>query len=342
MDPSSLPILPASAVLQTQAMITPEQVDLIKRTICPPDTTDDELQLFIHQCNRTGLDPFNRQIYMIKRWNAAKRTAVAQVQTSIDGFRLIAQRSGEYEGQTAPQWCGEDGVWKDVWVPGYGQVFAARIGVWRKGFREPCYGVAIVSSYAVTDRDGKMSAMWAKMLETMIAKCAEALALRKAFPQELSGLYTSEEMQQAGGEESEEQKAVRSQKVEIPGAQSAHDGLPMPRPLTPARPLDIKPIPEYQKVKLKRKGGEPPVQEAEIVETPPPLPTPEAEDDIPMGEADPGSVITLKGSPLSKLTREQLEYLASHESDYVAQGNRTGRGVEAARVIAAAKQLIGK
>lgn len=166
-----------------------DEVNLIRDTVAT-GSTDLELKMFLSQCQRTGLDPITRQIYFIKG-----KTGKVMIQTSIDGFRLIAERTGKYEGQTKPEWCGDDGVWKEVWTLPKNPS-AARIGVWKTGFREPLYAVAIFNEYAQKDYQGKLSSMWAKMPTLMISKVAESLAFRKAFPNDLSGIYTSEEMAQ--------------------------------------------------------------------------------------------------------------------------------------------------
>jgi len=160
---------------------TQEQTQLISSTIAP-GCTSDELKLFAYACQRTGLDPFQKQIYAIKR---GKMT----IQVGIDGLRAIAERTGQLDGSET-FFCGPDGEWKDVWLAKEPPA-AAKTIVYRKGASHPFTAVA-----RFDDFNAKAN-LWLKMPAVMIGKCSECACLRKAFPADLSGLYSVDEMEQA-------------------------------------------------------------------------------------------------------------------------------------------------
>jgi phage recombination protein Bet len=163
--------------------------------------TSDELALFANVCKRTGLSPEMKQIYPVPRWDSKLGKNVFSFQTSIDGFRLIAERTGRYApGRQADyvyndknevisatayvKKCTQDGTWHEVAV------------------------TAFYEEYVQLTKDGKPTQFWLRMPHVMLAKCAESLALRKAFPAELSGLYTQEEMAQATIEEKPKNETI--------------------------------------------------------------------------------------------------------------------------------------
>lgn len=194
----------AIATPQQQLMqpgeFTKEDIELIKADICK-GATDAELRMFLKKCRHSGLDPFLKQIYSIQRWQAGDSGGgkmVHQTQVSIDGARLSAIRTGQYEGQLGPYYCGPDAIWREIWLED-GPPAAAKVGVLRRGL-QPLFATARYASYVQTKKDGKPNQMWTKMPDTMLAKCAEMLALRKAFPMELAGCYSSEEMGQASND----------------------------------------------------------------------------------------------------------------------------------------------
>lgn len=172
-----------------------DKVDLLKRTICK-GATNDELQLFLGVCKRTQLDPFTNQIYAVKRWDSTERKEVMKPQVSIDGARIVAERSGQYIGQEGPFWCGADGVWKEVWLDNDTMPSACKVVVFKRGSEKGFPAVAHWDEYVAKKKDGTITHMWETKPALMLAKCAEMLALRKAFPNDLSSLYSSEEMGQ--------------------------------------------------------------------------------------------------------------------------------------------------
>jgi len=199
--------------------------DPARRQLCKDlhakGASDLEYEHLLVVSTNTQLDPFKRQIYLVPRWDSKLGRNVYTPQTSIDGFRLIAERTGKYIGQLGPYWCGPDGKWVDVWLE-KGSPAAAKVGVLHADFKEPLWAVARFDAYAQTTSKGDLTVMWKKMGDVMIAKCAESLAIRKAFPDQTAGLYTSEEMAQS--EPQAQQVNPIKQIRDVEAAQSSDPG----------------------------------------------------------------------------------------------------------------------
>tara|TARA_R100000458_G_scaffold39271_1_gene36773 strand:+ start:3972 stop:4766 length:795 start_codon:yes stop_codon:yes gene_type:complete len=157
---------------------------------------DDQLEVFLLASKRYGLNPIANQIYPQLRGNNMTIT------TGIDGYRLIADRTGKYAGNDDPVFDDEDKPRK------------ATVTVYKMVGNERCAFSATArwDQYFPGEKQGFM---WKKMPHLMLGKCAEALAIRKAFPAELSGLYTSEEMEQAGSPNNSSEEAPKPQR-EVP------------------------------------------------------------------------------------------------------------------------------
>lgn len=165
----------------------PAKVELIKDTIAR-GASDDELMLFLHLAQRSGLDPFSRQIYLIERranvngeWKTTR-----QPQTGIDGLRLIADRTDRYAPGRQPSFT-YDADGRLATATAYVKKFVR--GEWHE-----VAATAHYDEYVQTKKDGQPNQMWSEKPHIMLAKCAEALALRRAFPAEMTGLYTADEV----------------------------------------------------------------------------------------------------------------------------------------------------
>lgn len=131
------------------------------------------------------LNPLTRQIHFVKRWDTEKNGWIWAAQVGIDGFRAIAERTGLYDGQDEPEFVYDD--------KSKGLVFC-RVKVYRKDWKRPAIGIAHFSEFAQLKKDGSPTRMWASKPHVMLAKCAEAAAFRKAFPEDSSGLYEEAEL----------------------------------------------------------------------------------------------------------------------------------------------------
>jgi phage recombination protein Bet len=167
-----------------------EKRDLILRTVCDDKTTDAEFEFFIETCKLRNLNPLAKQIYFIRR------SGRPTFQTSIDGFRLIASRTGEYAG------C--DPVEYDTESEEHPNKATCTVYRLVQGEARAFTASARWKEYEGTraSTNGRYPTKWDEMPYLMLGKCAESLALRKAFPEDLSGLYTDDEMDQADREQS--------------------------------------------------------------------------------------------------------------------------------------------
>ena len=153
----------------------------------------EDLLYFLHVCRHTQLDPLARQIYAVYRWDSRLGREKMVVQIAIDGMRLVAARSGLYAGQDDARFLPED---ESAEHPMKATVTVYRVSP-QTGERMPVTASARWAEYAPYNSKNELSGLWGRMPYTMLAKVAEALALRKAFPLECSGLYATEEMEQA-------------------------------------------------------------------------------------------------------------------------------------------------
>lgn len=165
---------------------TPQQCAMIRDTYAM-GASEKEFQVLMEVAKVRRLNPLLRQVHFVKRRDYQRDKDIWSVQVSVDGLRAIAERTGKYDGQDEPEYERDK----------EGLIIACRVKVYRKDWTRPAIGVAYWSEYVQTKKDGSPTKFWADMPHVMIAKCAEAIAMRKAFPEDMGGLYVDEEMQQA-------------------------------------------------------------------------------------------------------------------------------------------------
>lgn len=208
--PAELATMPKETRLAQQPApeYSNEQIRLLAETIAK-DCDQDELAFFLQVAKLKKLDPFTGQIHVVKRWDSSLGKKKMTVQVGIDGFRVIASRTNDLAGIDDPEYDTEEEEHPNI----------ARVTVYRYGRNDeriPYRATARWTEYAQTIKEGALGPMWKKSPYLMLGKCAEALALRKAFPDELSGMYTNEEMDQADNEVSAQQHSGKRLAVTQP------------------------------------------------------------------------------------------------------------------------------
>jgi|GEM_PF-7001283 len=192
----SLPTQNAAAAMD----FTREQLDIIRNTVAA-GTSDLEFALFIEVARRRRLDPFARQIYAVMRYDSESKSKRMVIQTGIDGYLAIAQRSQEFAGVDDIRFDREDAD--------HPNRATATVYRWSHGQRIPYTYTAFWREYVQVNKDGHPTRMWDRMPYTMLGKCALARALRQGFPEELSGIYTDDEMGQADNPDLDQQLEQR-------------------------------------------------------------------------------------------------------------------------------------
>ena len=177
------------ARVDTSIRFSEEERRVILETCCN-GAPQAEARALIAIAEARGMSPILGECYFVKRWDSQKGREVWAVQAAIDSFRIKAEQTGLYAGQDEPEYEYDE----------KGALMLARVRVWRKDWPRPAVGVARWKEYVQTTKGGSPTRFWAQMPHNQLAKCAEALALRKAFPAVLSKVYTPEEMAQADNE----------------------------------------------------------------------------------------------------------------------------------------------
>lgn len=216
-----------------QPLFTDEQRQMIRDTYAN-GASDAEFAVLMEIARARRLNPLLRQIHFVSRWDNEKRRPVWTAQVSIDGLRAIAERTGKYHGQDEPEYIDDAN----------GALRLCKVRVYRNDWTRPAVGIAYWEEYVQTTKDGGPTRMWARMPHVMLAKVAEALALRKAFPEDMSGLYAPEEMAQASRDEEPEQlpqpTAPAPRELPAPQARPEHPALEQVKAALAGLPDDAK------------------------------------------------------------------------------------------------------
>ena len=158
---------------------------------------DDSIQMVIEYCKACNLDPMQKPVHIMTMWDKNTKSMKDTIMPGIGLYRIQAARSNKYAGVSEPE---------------YGDTVNTKLGGVNISYPEWCkvtvkklIGTSIVEftakeywleNYAIAKKDSTApNAMWLKRPFGQLAKCAEAQALRKAFPEIITQQPTAEEME---------------------------------------------------------------------------------------------------------------------------------------------------
>jgi phage recombination protein Bet len=184
--------------IQKVSMSQTDIDSLTQAGIIPKGTPPEQVAIFASVCRERNLSPFSKQIYLIPR--GGKYT----IQTSIDGLRVIAERTGKYVASSDYSF-NEGKTQFEMLKEGLKIPITATVTVTKANGHTGTFTATVNwDSYYPGDSLGHL---WKKFPFLMLGKCAEALALRKAFPEAIGNIYIEEEMQQS-------EMVIEPQKIE--------------------------------------------------------------------------------------------------------------------------------
>lgn len=232
---------PTAPALQGE---TEEGLRALYKRLYAVGATDTEFEAFAATALGLGLDPRAKQIYAIQRFDKRENRKVLTIQLGIDGLRLIAQRSGQYDHTDEPLWCGPDGQWTDVWLDATHPPAACKVGVWRKGATGPTVGKVLYREFKQEN-----SSFWRDAPANQLAVRAESQALRKAFQAEIGAAeaaltdaeYTVTELPTRG--------------PATPGPARLQSGAPAPATQATPRDHDAPPVASASRAPESARGG---------------------------------------------------------------------------------------
>lgn len=173
--------------------IAPETWNTLKQALYP-GKSDQMVLLAFDYCRARGLDPIKKPVHIVKTWDPDQGGVVESIWEGINSHRVTASRTGAYAGQDEPEFgpevtraLGGTQLTFPVWC---------QVTVYRMVEGQRCAFCGIIRWLETYSRrkDGTPTAQWIKRPYGQAAKCAEAEALRKAFPEETGGRPTAEEM----------------------------------------------------------------------------------------------------------------------------------------------------